>query len=70
MGQPEERHSIGAIFYRCHYDGQMCNGEMGKKEYVVERWTESKAIEFIHCEERCKCKLDGGEEQACMRKLW
>ena len=28
----------------CHYDGSMCDGEMGMTKYSVERWKRNRSI--------------------------
>lgn len=52
-----------------HYVEQICDGEMGKTEYVVERWREGEAENFTHCEERRSCRVNGSEELVDMGSL-
>jgi hypothetical protein len=59
----EERHPS------VHYVKQMCDGEMEKMEYVVERWREGEAEGFTHHEGRWSCRVDGSEELVDMGSL-
>lgn len=66
LGRPEERQPSICLGY--HYHGQICDGEMGKREYEIERWKKSEAEGFLPCEEKWKWRLDSSEEQAEKRR--
>lgn len=51
----------------CHYNEQICDREVGNREYPVERWKKERSRASCALWREVELRIDGGEEQADIR---